>query len=371
MENNKNDDAEATQQQSPIISVAIASTDFVAAVDRYMEETGSELDSLQKRQMKQWRLEWSPRIEPIETLPANLSPTHSLIGCLQWSGEYVTVVLEMDCYWRFSDDGKAAAGSESFLQATCTARICELTLDPTTDKKQAKIHSKVLKRLRKDDYISKLLLEEGSNTTLPTLLHAAIEVQGDGSFEERVDYTSDVAEAIRRAVYNTAAAPIDILDVVCRFPFLPGTEHQQLEHTTPLADRAILRLLEDATYDACEDEGDEEIRGLTNRLEGGRTRDKAAQNDIVRVIENEVNELKPSSGKTNFTSCYFQTGIGSYWSYSLVDRVNLHRKSLRSLRERLQIVEEVFSIRSGVSLVSKEGVCLRHLIVCELCRSVF
>lgn len=247
-------------------TVSINNADFLACINRYVDE--NDVDQLQKRQMNAWKLEWKetemtqlPQHEANDDDVNDETPSHVLSGTLSWNGDYLAAILNVSCSWRQEEKTKADESSpSSFLQIVCNVSIEELPLahvssEEGTDRKQSKIHSKMIRRLRKDDYISKLLGAKPKE-----LFRASIRVDPTSKqFQERVDYDFDKAEAIRRAVFSSAEAPIDVLDLVCRFPYLPGTYHTTMPTTTSLADRAMLRLLEDATYDACENEGEEEI----------------------------------------------------------------------------------------------------------------
>ena len=78
-----------------------------------------------------------------------------------------------------------------------------------------------------------------------------------GQFEERVDVIDSVAEGLRRGVFSSAESSLDVTELLLSLPFLPGSAHKVVH--CPLADRAKLRLLEDAMFDACEREGEDEI----------------------------------------------------------------------------------------------------------------
>ena len=80
--------------------------------------------------------------------------------------------------------------------------------------------------------------------------------------------SEDICEAIKRAVWSSAESPLDVFEMLVQLPLLPIVEHASLDPsknngqkmtTTPLANRAKLRLLEDAMCDACEKEGDNEL----------------------------------------------------------------------------------------------------------------
>jgi hypothetical protein len=98
--------------------------------------------------------------------------------------------------------------------------------------------------------------------------------------EERFVTEETVAEGIRRALWNTSSSTsMDVMEFVLRYlPLLPvnndnndNNDNKSHANTTTtastslplplrlMAERAQMRLLEDALYDACENEGDEEL----------------------------------------------------------------------------------------------------------------
>ena len=150
------------------------------------------------------------------------------------------------------------------------------------------IHSKMMDKLKQDAYISKLLVLQTpspARTTThglvqPQLLllvaHAEIVQTSSTELEERVTISEDVCEGIHRAVWSRAeASTLDVVDLLVNLPFLPTTTTTRTPattsttatrpttttttSTTTLANRAKLRLLEDAMCDACEKEGEEEL----------------------------------------------------------------------------------------------------------------
>eukprot|EP00536_Pseudo-nitzschia_multiseries_P018991 jgi/Psemu1/293730/fgenesh1_pg.3545_\ len=157
-------------------------------------------------------------------------------------------------------------------------------------------------RLRKDSYISKLVegldaakaTKKGTNTTKGSkkknrphqssqqhdehddddddglcLARASIYVNASTfEMEERVDVTETVAETLRRALWSSAPSSLDVVEVVLALPSLPCATTTTTtttksstsgKKTTRLANRARLRMLEDAMLDECEKEGDERI----------------------------------------------------------------------------------------------------------------
>jgi len=244
------------------------------SVDRYIDE--EKPDPLQKRQMEGWTFEWQPLEEgndnnssdkPSSLMTLDFEPTHVLAGSLVWTGEHVVVTLQSRCYWRTSSDD-----DDGSLFFECTA-AAEMVAELPGDKKEAKIAQKVRERLQQDDYIAKLLkcTKEGKEESRPLDLCQASVVTTDQTerLEERVHCNEVAAEAVRRAVYSTAPnGPIDVFEVVCSaLPLLPFSH-------TQLAQRAKLRLLEDAMYDACENEAEEELvedLKLEQQRNGGAT----------------------------------------------------------------------------------------------------
>ena len=95
--------------------------------------------------------------------------------------------------------------------------------------------------------------------------------------EERVNVDESVLEGIRAAIYSHAEDNLDILELLLNMPYLPriaggcgfifplvSSSFTSDDATTmtiinELAQRAYLRLLEDAMFDACEKEGEDEL----------------------------------------------------------------------------------------------------------------
>ena len=120
----------------------------------------------------------------------------------------------------------------------------------------------MISRLRQDSYIAKLLdLEENSTTVC--LAQASIYVNAAKfELEERVDVSEIVAEALRRALWSSTITSLDMVEVILALPSLPcrsAATPTTKTKTTRLANRAKLRLLEDAMMDECEKEGDDQL----------------------------------------------------------------------------------------------------------------
>jgi hypothetical protein len=254
------------------------------AVNMYVDDT--KPDPLVRKQLTDADTDscrWSWKEESPDTAVAAVAElleeaTHYLAGTATWSGAYASVYLRVRTCWKAkantnsvcvvdgdnSDDHKKDNCNGS-LVTVCHASA-RLGASPSSspskkdkkDKAQERITSRMMERLRDDAYITKwLLLGE------PSLLYEArILLQNDSAqLEERVDTSPDVAEAIRRAVFSLAEDSLDVLEVVLALPCLPVVKISPVllpkNHTTALADRARLRLLEDAMCDACEQQGEE------------------------------------------------------------------------------------------------------------------
>ena len=213
-------------------------------------------DPLSSKQLNGWELEW---IEADDiALPKDLSfvPTHCLQGTLLIGGEYLVLSLQMFCVW-----SPGADPQHGTLYYSCHANArfwSKLELkqkQKLLSKADAKIRSKMVPRLREDAYISKLF----GNEPVP-LAQAKIRVDTT-DLEERVDVSEDICEGCRRAVWSSAESPLEVVEVLLQFPSLPTTIHDGPMDgaSTHLANRAKLRLLEDAMLDACEQEGDGDI----------------------------------------------------------------------------------------------------------------
>ena len=83
--------------------------------------------------------------------------------------------------------------------------------------------------------------------------------------EERVNVSDPVAEGLRRALFSQAESSLDLVEILLSLPILPTATSSAtatataLSFTCPLANRAKLRLLEDAMLDACEREGEDDL----------------------------------------------------------------------------------------------------------------
>jgi len=290
----------SSSSSSEIRMIPLQTEAFVEALHGYIDQ--EKPDPLQKRQMEGWKMVWRQQ-EPQTASTATTTiteevgfePTHAVAGTLEWTGDHVVLTLTSRCYWcsgnngEDDDDATKEEDGSLFFQCLASARFVEVSNNDTS-KTEAKIRTQMRERLQQDDYIAKLLPQRSSKngkeaSSLAPLRQQAVELcqasvssNGSNHLEERVYCNEAAAEAVRRALYSTSNnGPIDVFELVCSLPLLPTTSANTTlsssignSTTTKLANRAKLRLLEDAMYDACENEGEEELVQAL-RLSGARS----------------------------------------------------------------------------------------------------
>jgi hypothetical protein len=273
---------------------------FQKAMEQYIDEF--KPDPLLKRQLQSWTLQWkgdkkkSTTSPPSSSSPSQASaapqqplsfaPTHAMQGTLQVGGEHLLVFLKVECVWKPSGEQQDPQNGSLHFALSAQARfwtpseLAERQPPPPStnmdkeeenkdEKKQAKIQEKIrikmVERLRTDAYIGKILLlqehdNNDNNHNYQLLAQADIQKNDTGSLEERVHVSDPVAEGVRRAIFSASTSVLDLVEVLINLPLLPCGQHQKLvSNTTPLADRAKLRLLEDAMLDQCEKEGEDDL----------------------------------------------------------------------------------------------------------------
>ncbi|KAL3907650.1 MAG: hypothetical protein SGILL_008786 [Bacillariaceae sp.] len=280
---------ELKQQQRQVM---LDSAAFQRALATYVDDN-KQLDPMVRRQLEGWTLEWNninndmersddttgdDDDETSETVDRSIfesSSQQNLIrGTLTIEGDYVSVTLLMECSWTHQPGDSSEntkTKSDGILNFSCRIDSAKLldkgssSSNDDSDKADRKIRKKMMQRLRQDSYIAKILAlkneqEQPSSQDL-CLAKARVHVhQAKNILEERVDASETVAEAIRRSVWSSADSSLDVIEVILALPSLPGTLHKDyITATTPLANRAKLRLLEDAMLDECEKEGEGEL----------------------------------------------------------------------------------------------------------------
>lgn len=240
-------------------------------------------------------------------------------GTLTLSSEYISVAINVT--WKFNgsgaDDADGGEGSpkplpraqrrfdnEFYLRIAVTASFVPISehgasiKDETLDRKERsarrKLRAGMLKRMRSDALIKPILVDEGSvlcEALIQQNRHARRDAAGSKSsamnpeLEERVNVQESTLEAVRHAIFSHTEDNLDVLDILLSMPYLPrsssrggggsgvamdGTSGNAKYATalSTLADRAYLRLLEDAMFDACEREGEDEMLDDLNISDG-------------------------------------------------------------------------------------------------------
>lgn len=287
--------------------VRLSSDLFRKALDRYIDV--NKPDPISRKQLEGWSLQWYDESVEVDHDVANTNdknddlittiedPSHKIQGRLEIGGEFLLITLQINCTWKTTTTGsneKEASTTQygHFVFAGhAMARFWTKTElmnktsnhqqgkddDPngTRNKKdqkvQDKIRTKMMARLLDDAYISKLLVStttrdnndprrQGGSLLAQAHIHFT-----PNSLEERVTVMDDVGEAIKRAIWSATESPLDVVELLLALPLLPTTDHNSTGDnsipitTTSLANRARLRLLEDAMCEACEKEGEEEL----------------------------------------------------------------------------------------------------------------
>lgn len=280
---------------------------FQKALERYVDE--NKPDQLVLKQIQGWDMQWSSSSESSSTEPnveLSFTPTDQLQGSLTWKNEYMMAEIECLCCWEPPEKGTKLSGSLYFsMQAQLRVRNkhdknnnnnADEEKKPKAEKKaQEKIRSKMIQRLKEDAYIKRLSPDKDSKKK-SILCEARVNVSSEGGqLEERVDVTDNVAEGLRRALFSQAESALDVVELLLSLPLLPGSAHALTSIHCPLADRAKLRLLEDAMFDACEREGEDE---LIDELKIS-TNDKESNVESAEQQQEEGSRQKHFKGQPN------------------------------------------------------------------------
>jgi hypothetical protein len=239
-------------------------------------------------------------------------------GTLTMSSDHISISIGVDCECRTTttmtpagkSDGKSF-GDEFYFRLSVSADFASSSPAAAgegdgdgdgsppggkSDRKKCvtarKLRSTMRERLRSDPLVRRLLLvdqrgiegtsggSDGRGMAGVPLCEALIRRsrRRDGDLEERVNVHEDTLGGIRNAIFGHSEDNLDVLEIVLNMPYLPrgsfsfwgdgGEEGADptivLDATTSstlceLAQRAYLRLLEDAMFDACEREGEDEL----------------------------------------------------------------------------------------------------------------
>jgi len=249
--------------------VSTLSTDiFHEAVKNFIDY--NKPDPIVRQQLESWELSWSKgdgigRDEKDKAAEAvKWSPEHCIKGELEIRGEFVAVTLKMECIWADGEAAKSDKNAEDGrLSFTCRIKSGNLIEKKEDEEKtERKIRKRMMSRLRQDSFISQLWGSGKEKKVDADFVLAKASIYLDAAkfeMEERVDVSQNAAEILRRSLWSSTTSTLDIVEVMLALPTLPCRSANKLEATTRLANRAKLRLLEDAMVDECEKEGEDEL----------------------------------------------------------------------------------------------------------------
>jgi len=227
--------------------------------------------------------------------------------------------------------------NELYIKLTVTANFKSVS-EPTNSTKEGKLDRKeratkrklrtgIIKRLRSNPLIRRLLIDEEDDERTKkeqtkTIKHNTKKGEGiplcealiqqnqnlstigsctraNGELEERVNSHEDSLEGIRNAIFSHSEDSLDVLQILLHMPYFPRSSggctttasaespSQYAMKLNTLADRAYLRLLEDAMFDACEKEGEDELLDDLNISDANYDDD---DHDAIDQNEDEVTD---------------------------------------------------------------------------------
>jgi hypothetical protein len=279
------------------------------AIARYIDD--DKPDAIRRRQIESWTFAWQPDDHdsmmaeedddddaPVATTKTTggaatkstfsddqqASPPQKgrirrrqqrIAGTLTWTGEYVRMQLHCTSAWQEEEqedekDGNGGSARKNKNAATATGtrfvskcRVTKAMLrDDLVDVQQVKRQQKLAQRWKQ---------HAATNSSSIFLLDCPgpvelfeVSIIGSSS-EERGYWHEECCAAIQTILYTTAESSLEVFEFMVRYlpMVLPrstggvtGADNDDNDDgmeksTTQLADRAVLRLLEDATYDAC------------------------------------------------------------------------------------------------------------------------
>ena len=263
----------------------LTTVQFEDAISRYLDT--SKPDPLVKKQIEQLKLSW----EQVDTDVVDNTPHHwGTYGTLTISSEYISIAIHVKCSCNVKnvkdteqeDRDSDTQFEELYFQLKTAGTLLtevkevdgEEKLSSKDRRAKSKLHAGIIKRLQSDKLIRNLLEDEGK-----VLCEAVIQqsTNSTNQLEERVNVNEDVLSGIKNAIFSHVEDNLDVFDLLLSMPYLPrsserdglddsavpntiqGSEPSTSKVCGMLGDRAYLRLLEDAMFDACEKEGEDEI----------------------------------------------------------------------------------------------------------------
>ena len=255
---------------------SLTTDEFYASLRKYID--WNKPDPIARRQIESWKMKWSDgsvyqndvisdanfNPPPNGSESSAWNPEHYVGGTLEIYGDYVAVTLETACIWVDGDAVKNDVVEDGKLHYTCRLKSGQfIERKDAESKAERAVRKKMISRLRQDSYVKNLLesKEDSKNSAKSCLAQAIIYVNSKTfELEERVNVSELTAETLRRALWPSTKSSLDVVEVILALPTLPcRSTSPGTTGTTRLANRAKLRLLEDAMLDECEKEGDNHL----------------------------------------------------------------------------------------------------------------
>lgn len=239
--------------------------------------------------------------------------SREIAGTLTLSSEYISIFVHVICQWRIQDDVNNTDDSASNNgQLTTDATKMKRPLDErsgcfqnefyfrlgvsaktnksgtnaddekiqTTNGKNRsmdrKLRSGMIERLCTDQWIRQILVADDADEFIDGKLVCEALIQqnetntaeGHTKCEQRVNANSGSIEGTRNSILSHCEDNLDMLEFLLNMPYLPRDgalldtmdfAAKEKEILKTLARRAYLRILEDAMFDACENEGQDDM----------------------------------------------------------------------------------------------------------------
>jgi hypothetical protein len=300
------------------------------ALISYVDE--AKPDPLAKNQILSLSVDWKPKTDDDANVDEiglhNEETTGRICGTLTLSSEYISIMVHVRCQWKvhldapdtnvsttctIGDGGNHTSWNKCFqnelyfcMRATASCQCVSMTAcnksvesaaaaaestggeenPPKLDRKERsmsrKFRSGMIKRLRADPLIRRLLVDEDKSGAVASdgvlLCEALIQQnrnhddESSAKCEERVNVDSESIEGIKNAILPHCEDNLDVLEMLLHMPHLPRSNFMQEEQNESsctertyqevlqcLSRRAFLRILEDAMFDACEKEGEDDM----------------------------------------------------------------------------------------------------------------
>lgn len=249
-------------------------SEFEACVEKFIDE--EKPDPLILKQIQSLCITWENSALDTESQNSKESTEREyyINGTIKIVGEYITLKLRAKCTWTGSDSlNRMHFELESDFTLTPKSQWKRLGIDrveegrETKSKTEDKIRSKMMKRIKSDPVISKHL-----DTASSLLCDAYIQFKQCETnqsnleeLEERVYVSEDTLAAIHQSFFPQSDSPIFVMEFLLNMPYLSTTDLKSSPSSIDenrrkrLAQRVILRLLEECMIDECTKEEENDL----------------------------------------------------------------------------------------------------------------